>query len=88
MKLIPLLPVGKIEPHKSLSESSRPLADASYVGSFASHGGTHYDLFKFRVGNYKVFVAALPNGDVANDGKMPWFWPSERDAAKQIAKWR
>ncbi len=71
-----------------IKESSAPIAGASYIGTFESGGGTNYDVFQFRVGDYKVYVAALPNGKVANDGKMPWFWSSERDAAKQISKWR
>jgi hypothetical protein len=70
-----------------LLEGSSPVAGASYVGDFETQ--THaYHLWMFRVGKFKVYVASDDNGDVAHHNDGPWMWNSEREAAKQIAKWR
>jgi len=92
MKLVELLPTGKIEGRTGfvreapIKESSAPVAGASYAGNYGSQKKS-YDLFKFRVGDYTVFVATI-DGKVASNGKMPYFWSNGEDAMNQIAKWR
>lgn len=70
-----------------IKEGSAPLAGAVYVSSSLSQSRKVYDIFMFRVGDFKVYVATV-DGKVANDGELPWFFKSDRDAARQIAKWR
>ena len=70
-----------------IKEGSAPVAGASYMSSSLSQSRKVYDIYMFRVGDFKVYVASI-DGEVANDGELLWFFKSDRDAARQIAKWR
>lgn len=73
---------------ESITEGSAPIATASHVGDYNTQTQV-YSLWKFKVGNITVFVSTTPDGSVARSTEnMPWFWTSEKEAAKQIAKWR
>jgi len=85
LRLRNALPSPKIP--KKLDEGSGPTSNASYVDDYESQTTT-YQLWKIRIGDLDVYVATLDTGKVANNGKLPWVWSSEREAAKQIAKWR